>query len=211
MSKQIWKPGALLAPVPPALVSCGTVNAPNLLTIGWTGIVSTHPAMTYISVRPERFSYPLIREGGCFVVNLTTESLARAADFCGVRSGRDGDKFALCGLTAAPAASVSAPILAESPVNIECRVQQVLELGSHHMFLSEITAIQVDDSLVDPNGRLCLDRAKLVAYAHGEYFALGEKLGSFGWSVRKRPAKKRSAASQKRPSAPRATGRKKKK
>ena len=193
MSKQIWKPGALLAPVPPALVTCGTVEKPNILTVGWTGIVATHPAMTYISVRPERFSYPLIKEGGCFVVNLTTEKLAKAADFCGVRSGRDVDKFALCGLSAGDASTVSAPVLNESPVNIECRVREIIELGSHHMFLSEITAIQVDDSLVDEKGRLCLDRAGLVAYAHGEYFALGDKLGTFGWSVKKprKPKKKK--------------------
>ena len=191
MSKQIWKPGALLAPVPPALVSCGTVEKPNVLTVGWTGIVATHPAMTYISVRPERFSYPMIKEGGSFVINLPTEKLAKAADFCGVRSGRDVDKFAHCGLTAGAASTVSAPILNESPVNIECRVTQVLKLGSHHMFLAEITAIQVDDAIVDENGRLCLDRAGLIAYAHGEYFSLGEKLGTFGWSVRKKkkPAK----------------------
>lgn len=193
MSKQIWKSGALLAPVPPALVTCGTVEKPNILTVGWTGIVATHPAMTYISVRPERFSYPLIKEGGCFVVNLTTEKLAKAADFCGVRSGRDVDKFALCGLSAGDASTVSAPVLNESPVNIECRVREIIELGSHHMFLSEITAIQVDDSLVDEKGRLCLDRAGLVAYAHGEYFALGDKLGTFGWSVKKprKPKKKK--------------------
>ena len=197
MSKQLWKPGALLAPVPPVLVSCGTVEKPNLLTIGWTGIVSTHPAMTYISVRPERYSYPMIREGGCFVINLTTEALCRAADFCGVRSGREVDKLAHCGLTVSPASTVSAPILNESPVNIECRVQQVLELGSHHMFLAEITAIQVDDRLVD-GGRLCLDRAGLVAYAHGEYFALGDKLGSFGYTVRKRPQKKDNAPPKKK-------------
>ncbi|MBR6789991.1 MAG: flavin reductase family protein [Oscillospiraceae bacterium] len=189
MSKQIWKPGALLAPVPPALVTCGTVEAPNVLTVGWTGILATHPAMTYVSIRPERYSYPLIREGGCFVINLPTEKLARAADFCGVRSGRDTDKFALCGLTAGEASTVSAPVLNESPVNIECRVKEIIELGSHHMFLAEITAIQVDDGLVDENGKLCLDRAGLIAYAHGEYYSLGEKLGTFGWSVRKKKKK----------------------
>ena len=166
------------------------MEKPNLLTIGWTGIVSTHPAMTYISVRPERYSYPLIRESGEFVINLTNRALTRAADFCGVRSGRDLDKFAHCGLTPAAASAVSAPLLAESPVNLECRVTQVLELGSHHMFLAEIVAVDVASSVVDQNGRLCLDRADLVAYAHGEYFALGEKLGSFGYSVRKKPARR---------------------
>ena len=189
MSKQIWKPGALLAPVPPALVTCGTVESPNVLTVGWTGILATHPAMTYISVRPERFSYPLIKEGGCFVINLPTRKLAKAADFCGVRSGRELDKFAHCGLTAGEASTVTAPVLNESPVNIECRVREVIELGSHHMFLAEITAIQVDDAIVDEKGKLCLDKADLIAYAHGEYYALGEKLGTFGWSVKKKKKK----------------------
>ena len=191
MSKQIWKPGALLAPVPPALVTCGTVESPNVLTVGWTGIVSTHPAMTYVSIRPERHSYPLIKEGGSFVINLPTRKLARAVDFCGVRSGRDVDKFATCHLTAAEAATVSAPILAECPVNLECRVSQIIELGSHHMFLAEITAVRVDDAILDENGRLCLDKADLMAYAHGEYFALGEKLGTFGWSVKKKKKPKK--------------------
>jgi len=191
MSKQIWKPGALLSPVPPALVTCGTVDAPNVLTVGWTGILSTHPAMTYVSIRPERHSYPLIKEGGCFVINLPTRKLARAVDFCGVRSGRDVDKFATCHLTAAAASTVSAPIIAECPVSLECRVREVIELGSHHMFLAEITAVQVDDSILDENGRLCLDKANLMAYAHGEYFALGEKLGTFGWSVKKKKKPKK--------------------
>lgn len=192
MAKLVWKPGALLAPSPPALVSCGTVEAPNLLTIAWTGIVNTRPAMTYISVRPERYSYGLIRESGEFVINLTTVGLVRAADFCGVRSGRELDKFAHCGLTPVPASEVSAPLIEQSPLSLECRVKQILPLGSHEMFLSEIVAVDVDEQLVDREGKLHLSRAGLAAYAHGEYFALGERLGTFGFSVRKKPPRKQT-------------------
>lgn len=189
MSKLVWKPGTLLAPVPPALVSCGTMEHPNALTIGWTGIVNTNPAMTYISVRPERYSYGLIKESGEFVINLTTSALVRTADYCGVRSGRDLDKFSVCGLTAEKASQVSAPMIAESPLSIECRVKSVTSLGTHDMFLAEILAVNVDPSLVDKNGRLDLGRCGLAAYAHGEYFELGKRIGTFGYSVKK-PAKK---------------------
>lgn len=192
--KQVWKPGTLLAPVPAALVSCGTLEHPNALTIAWTGIVNSSPAMTYISVRPERYSYELIRQSGEFVINLTTKSLVRAADFCGVRSGRDHDKFALCHLTPEPAELVSAPLIAESPLSLECRVQQILPLGSHHLFLAEILAVRVEESLIGADGKLRLDRAGLIAYTHGEYFALGEQLGSFGYSVRKKTKKRRAPA-----------------
>lgn len=184
MAKQCWKPGALLAPVPAVLVSCGEGERSNLLTVAWTGTVCTKPAMTYISVRPERHSYPLIRERGEFAINLVSRPLLRACDWCGVRSGRDGDKFAAAGLTRAPASKIAAPLVAESPVNLECRVTQVLELGSHHMFLAEIVAVDVEESLLDGSGKLCLDRAELIHYTHGEYFAQGEKLGSFGYTVR---------------------------
>ena len=181
----------MLYPGPAVMVSSQREGEkPNIITLAWAGTVCSDPAMVSISVRPERYSYPLIRESGEFVINLTNRALTRAADFCGVRSGRDLDKFAHCGLTPAAASAVSAPLLAESPVNLECRVTQVLELGSHHMFLAEIVAVDVASSVVDQNGRLCLDRADLVAYAHGEYFALGEKLGSFGYSVRKKPARR---------------------
>ena len=190
MSKLVWKPGALLSPVPPALVTCGTLEAPNLLTIALTGIVNTRPAMTYISVRPGRFSYPLIRQSGEFVLNLTTQELVPAADFCGVRSGREVDKFAACGLTPQAASAVSAPLLAESPLSIECRVRQVLELGSHHMFLADVVAVDVEERLVDRQGKLHLERAGLAAYAHGAYFALGAPLGTFGFSVRKKPRRR---------------------
>ena len=186
MSKQFWKGSALLGPVPAALVTCGTVNEPNMLTIAWTGIVCTHPPMTYISVRPERFSYPLIKNSGEFVINLTTSAMCRMTDLCGVKSGRNTDKFKVSGFHAEPAQSVSAPILTESPVSLECRVVEEKPLGSHNMFLAEIVGIDVDERYIDSKGRLNLQQAGLAAYAHGEYFALGRKLGDFGFSVRKK-------------------------
>ncbi|MBE6883422.1 MAG: flavin reductase family protein [Ruminococcaceae bacterium] len=191
MAKQIWKPNTLISPVPPAMVSCGTVEEPNIITIAWTGIINSNPPMTYISVRPERYSHPIIRDSGEFVVNLTTKALVRAADICGVKSGRDINKFESLSLTPLPSSTVSAPLIGEAPISFECKVTEVKPLGSHDMFLAKITAVQVDDSLIDQNGKLRLDRAGLVAYSHGEYFALGEKLGTFGYSVRKKPAKKR--------------------
>ena len=199
MSKQVWKPGTMVSPVPPVMVSCGSMEKPNILTIAWTGIVNTIPAMTYISVRPERHSYPLIKESGEFVINLTTRNLTWAADYCGVKSGADTDKFAACKLTPQPASQVSTPLIKESPVNIECRVEQVIPLGSHHMFLARIVAVNVDEVLVDANGKLHLDKGGLVAYSHGEYFALGEKLGSFGYSVRKKPKSSTRHPSKRKP------------
>ena len=186
MEKEIWPGGALLAPVPPALVSCGSVEKPAVLTVGWTGIVNTRPPRTYVSIRPERNSYPIIKESGEFVINLPPARLARAVDFCGCRSGRQVDKFALAHLTAVPASAVGAPLIAECPVSLECRVFQSIPLGSHEMFLADILAVQVDAALLDDAGRLCLERADLLAYAHGGYFRLGEQLGSFGYSVRKK-------------------------
>ena len=186
MQKEIWPGGALLAPVPPALVSCGSLEAPAVLTVGWTGIVNTRPPRTYVSIRPERNSYPMIKESGEFVINLPPARLARAVDLCGCRSGRQVDKFSLAHLTATPASAVSAPLIAECPVSLECRVFQSILLGSHEMFLADILAVQVDAALLDDAGRLCLERADLLAYAHGGYFRLGEQLGSFGYSVRKK-------------------------
>lgn len=188
-----WKPGTLIYPLPAVLVSCGaTQEEYNLLTVAWTGTVCTAPPMCYVSIRPERHSYGIIRRTGEFVINLTTHELARATDWCGVRSGRDCDKFRETGLTPIPAARVAAPIVAESPVNIECRVRQVIPLGSHDMFLAEVVHVQVDAALIDPStGRFCLERACPIVYSHGEYFALGEALGHFGWSVRKRKTLRR--------------------
>ena len=197
MSKISWKGSTLLGPVPPALITCGTLERPNVLTVAWTGIVNTQPPMTYISVRPERFSYPLIEQSKEFAVNLPTVSLARAVDFCGVKSGRDTDKFAACSLTAEPASRISAPLLAESPLALECRVRQKLELGSHHMFLADIVAVSVDPSLLGPDGGLRLDRAGLLAFAHGGYYELGRQIGSFGHTVRKKPARPKRRAPNK--------------
>lgn len=189
MSKQAWKGSTLLGPIPPTLITCGSMDSPNIFTVAWTGIINTIPPKTYISVRPERFSYPLIKESGEFVINLTTRDLVRATDFCGVRSGRDTDKFAQMRLTAEPASSLACPMLGESPVSLECRVTDMLELGSHHMFLADIIAVNVDEKLLDSTGKLRLDRCNLLAFAHGEYYGLGERLGSFGYSVRKKPVK----------------------
>ena len=192
--KESWKPGTLIYPLPAVLVSCGATSGEyNLLTVAWTGTVCTDPPMCYVSVRPERHSYGIIRRTGEFVINLTTRGLARAADWCGVRSGRDYDKFREMGLTPGKALKVAAPIVEESPVSIECRVRQVLELGAHDMFLAEVVAVQVDADYIDPaTGRFCLERACPIVYSHGEYFALGEALGHFGWSVRKKPRPKTS-------------------
>lgn len=187
MSKQSWKGSTLLNPEPPVLVSCGGLEKPNLITIGWTGTICTQPSMVSISVRPERYSYGLLCERGEFAINLPTERLVRAVDWCGVRSGRDYDKFAQMGLHAAPGSALpDCPILEESPVNLECRVTQRIPLGSHDLFLAQVVAVDVDESLLDENGKLCLGRAKLIVYSHGDYLALGRRLGTFGYSVRKK-------------------------
>ena len=190
MKKQL-APGALLAPVPVVLISCGTVEKPNVFTVAWAGTVCTHPPMISISVRPGRFSYPLIRESGEFVLNLPSASMARAVDLCGVKSGRDVDKFALCGLTAVPAAGVSAPAVEECPVRFSCKVKSVTPLGTHDLFLAEIVSIEADEALFEENGRLALEKADLLAYSHGEYYTLGKKVGSFGFSVRKKKKRRK--------------------
>jgi flavin reductase (DIM6/NTAB) family NADH-FMN oxidoreductase RutF len=193
MAKVRWKGGALLAPVPPALVTCAHNGRENVFTVAWTGIVNTHPPKTYIAVRPSRFSYELIKESGEFAINLTTRDLVRAADWCGVHTGAKVDKFERCRLTREEASDVSCPILSESPLALECRVCDVISLGTHDMFLADIVAVDVDESLLDKDGKLHLDRAGLAAYAHGDYFELGKKLGSFGFSVAKK--KKHNASS----------------
>ena len=186
MDKVTWKPGTLLYPIPAVMVSCGTVEKPNVFSASWTGIVNSDPAMTYVSIRPERHSYGLIKKTGEFVINLTTEALAWTMDYVGVKSGRDIDKFALPAITAAPATQVAAPLIAESPLNIECRVEQVLPLGTHDMFLAKIVAVNADKKLLDAKGVLHLDKANLIASCHGKYFALGRQVGSFGYSVKKK-------------------------
>ena len=188
-----WKGGTLEAPLPPALVSCGTPEHPNVLTIAWTGIVNTIPPMTYISVRPERYSYDLIKNSGEVVINLPTEELVPAIDFCGVKSGRDLDKIAACGLHTEPGETVQAPLILESPVHLACKVRQVLPLGSHDMFLADITAVRVDEDYMDANGRLCMERCHLAAYIHGTYYSIGQALGTFGFSVKKQQEKRKSS------------------
>lgn len=198
MSKITWKPSTLSAPLPPVMVTLGDMEHSNIITIAWTGIINTIPPMTYISVRPERYSYPILKETGEFVINLTTRELVRAADFCGARTGAKWDKFQEMGLTKEPVSKLACPAIAESPLNLECRVTQVIPLGSHDMFLAEILAVNVEETLLDSEGRLRLDRAGLAAFAHGEYFELGKKLGSFGFAVRKKKKKKKYPAAKER-------------
>ena len=184
--KEVWRPGNLVYPLPAVLVSMATEDGrDNLITVAWTGTVCTNPAMLYISVRPERYSYELLKESKEFVVNLTTEDLAYATDWCGVRSGRDYDKWKETGLTRGRASALAfAPTVKESPVNIECRITQIQELGSHHMFLAKVLAVQADTAYLEENGRFSLNQSGLLAYSHGEYLSLGKSLGKFGWSVK---------------------------
>ncbi len=184
--KQKWKGGALLSPVPAVLVSCGNGENANLITIGWTGIVCTQPPKLYISVRPERHSYGIIKESGEFCVNLPTCEIVRAVDFCGVRSGKDTDKFKETKLTKEDSYEVGCVSVAECPITLECKVSQIIRLGSHDMFIADIVAVAADERLIDSNGRLMLEKADLLAYAHGDYFTLGKKIGDFGFSVRKK-------------------------
>ncbi len=194
MKKLQWKPSTMLNPVPVVMVACADGSgAPNIITVAWTGTVASDPPMLSISIRRERHSHGLISRSGHFTVNLVTRRLLRAADFCGVKSGRDTDKFGELGLTPIPASLVGSPLIAESPVNIECEVAAVHPLGSHDLFLARIVAVNVDEKLVDAKGRLRLDRAGLVCYNHGEYFGLsGHPLGYFGYSVRRRKKLRRS-------------------
>ena len=187
MGRVDFKPGNMLYPLPAVLVSCSDKKGnDNLLTVAWTGTVCSDPAMVSISVRKERYSHQMIKETGEFVINLTTAELVRAVDFCGVRSGRDVDKWSAMKLHKLAAQKVAAPLLEESPVNIECKVTQVLELGSHDMFLAEVVAVHVDDRYMDEKGRFHLNDTDLLAYSHGTYLRLGEELGTFGYSVKKK-------------------------
>lgn len=186
MAKQYWKPGNMLYPLPAVLVSCGRPGeAPNIITVAWAGTVCSDPAMVSISVRKERYSYEILKDTGEFVVNLVTKELAYAADYCGVKSGREVEKFRQLGLSPLPSKHLSAPGISQSPVNIECRVKEIIPLGSHDLFLSQVAGVTVDDAYLNEKGRFQLNRAGLVAYSHGEYFELGKKLGSFGFSVKK--------------------------
>lgn len=186
MKKVTWKPAALLSPVPVVLVSCGDIKHPNALAVAWTGIINTNPSMVYISVRPERHSYTLIKESGEFVINLVTKDLVRKTDQCGVYTGAKIDKFKKFNLTAENSSKLNAPIIAESPINIECKVEKVIALGTHHMFLAKVVAVDIDETLISESGKLDLRKSKLVAYSHGDYLELGKKIGSFGFSAKKK-------------------------
>ena len=190
MAKQIWKPGNMLYPLPAVMVSVADKEGnPNIITVAWAGTVCTNPPMVSISVRPERYSYHMIDETGEFVINLTTEKLVYATDYCGVRSGKDVDKFKELHLTPEKAEYVSVPLIAESPVNIECKVVKKETPGSHHIFLAEVKAVHVDDAYMDQKGRFALEKTDPIVYVHGQYYSLGKLLGTFGYSVKK-PTKK---------------------
>lgn len=192
VKKQEWQPGNMLYPLPAVMLSCMRGNEkPNIITVAWAGTVCSDPAMVSVSIRKERYSHSIINESKEFVINLVTEDLTFATDYCGVKSGKDHDKFKEMNLTAAPASKVSCPIIAESPVNIECKVTKVLELGSHDMFIAEVVAVDVSEEYMDEKGRFMLNSTGLMTYSHGEYYTLGKKIGSFGYSVRKKNTKKK--------------------
>lgn len=188
MSKQFWKPGNMLYPLPAVMVSVGNKQGEtNIITVAWTGTICTNPAMVYISVRPERYSYQMIKESGEFVINLTTEKLVKATDYCGVKSGRDVDKWKEMNLHQVKAETLEySPLILESPVNIECKVVEIKELGSHHMFLANVTAVHADEAYLNEQNKFELNNTGLLAYSHGEYLGLGKKLGTFGYSIRKK-------------------------
>ena len=186
MSKQSWKPGNMLYPLPVVMVSAADKEGrDDIITVAWAGTVCTNPPMVSISIRPERYSYHMIRETGEFVINLTTEELAFATDYCGVKSGRDVDKFKETGLTREKAEKVKAPMIAEAPVSIECKVKEIRELGPHHMFIAQVAAVHADEKYMDEKNRFDLNRARPIVYSHGEYLGTGKKLGTFGYSVKK--------------------------
>lgn len=191
MAKQKWKAGNMLYPLPAVLVTVTDGQGrDNVFTVAWAGTVCTNPPMVSISVRPERFSHSMLLATGEFVINLTTEEMARAVDYCGVKSGRDVDKFRVLGLTKEPASEVRAPMIKNAPVCIECKVTEVLHLGSHDLFLAKVAAVHAEKKYMDKKGRFHLGDAKMLAYSHGEYYALGKKLGTFGYSVRKKKTEK---------------------
>lgn len=198
--KQVFKPGNMLYPLPAVMVSCMRQGEkPNIITVAWAGTVCSSPAMVSISVRKERHSHAIIKETGEFVINLVTKDLVRATDFCGVRSGREVDKFRAMNLTPEPSRVVGPPSIGESPVNIECRVKEVIPLGSHDLFLAEVVSVSADDKYMDSTGKFHLNSTGLAAYSHGEYFELGKKLGSFGFSVKKKKRKKTSGKKRSKP------------
>ena len=189
MSKVTWKPGTFLYPLPVVMVSCGTMEESNIITVAWTGIINTDPAMVYISVRPTRHSYNIIKESGEFVINLTTKDLTYATDWCGVKTGAQVDKFKEMHLTKEKAKFVKCPMIKESPVSVECRVKEIKELGSHHMFVAEVLGINADEKYIDEKGAFDISKCDLIAYSNGHYYTLGKKIGKFGFSVQKKRKK----------------------
>lgn len=203
MAKISWRPGTLMAPLPPVLVSCGTMEKPNVMTAAWTGVLCSDPTLVYVSLRPSRYSHEIISQTKEFVINLPTVAIAKQVDMCGVKSGRNVNKFELTGLTAEPCSKISAPQVAESPISLECRVLEIKHLGTetqpatHDMFLAEVLSVNIDEQYLDENDALHLEKAGLLAYAHGFYYALGKQLGKFGWSVEKDATKRKRAAKEK--------------
>ena len=196
MARTYWKPGTIVYPLPAVMVSCGeNPEEYNIITIAWTGTINSDPPMCYISVRPGRHSYDIIKRTGEFVINLTTEKLAKATDWCGCRSGRKYNKWEEMNLTPASAKMVKAPIIEESPVNIECRVKDIVELGSHHMFISEVVSVSVDDTYMNEEQAFSFSKANPLVYSHGHYFGMGKRIGKFGWSVEKKKTKKKRSKS----------------
>ncbi len=196
MEKITWQSGALIAPIPAVMVSCGNMEKSNIITVAWCGITNTVPPKTYISVRPSRHSFDIIKESGEFVINLVPAALAKTADFCGVYTGKKIDKFEKCGLTKERSSKVSAPLIGECPISIECKVSDIIPLGSHHMFLADIVAVNVEKRLLDGD-KLCINRAHLCAFAHGEYYKLGERIGKFGFSVKNKRKNKADNSAKK--------------
>ena len=186
MSKLTWKSGTFIYPLPAVMVSCGTMEESNIITVAWTGIINTDPAMCYISVRPTRHSYEMIKKTGEFVINLTTKDLAYATDWCGVKTGAKVDKFKEMKLTKEKANFVSCPMIKESPVSVECKVKEIRKLGSHHMFVAEILGINADEKYINENGAFDISKCDLIAYSNGNYYSLGKKIGRFGFSVQKK-------------------------
>ena len=189
MSKKLWKAGTFEYPIPAVMVSCGDMEKSNIITVAWTGILCTNPAKVYISVRPERYSYNLIKDNGEFAINLTNEKLAFATDWCGVRSGKDYDKFKEMNLTKEKAKHIKCPLIKESPVSVECKVKEIRELGSHHLFIADILSIDADDKYIDEKGAFDISKCDLIAYANGGYYSLDKKIGKFGFSVEKKKRK----------------------
>lgn len=186
MEKTIWKSGTFIYPLPAVMVSCGDMEKSNIITVAWTGIMNTNPAMCYISVRPERYSYNLIKEKGEFAINLTTRDLAYITDWCGVKTGAKVDKFKEMNLTKQKAKNIECPLIAESPISIECKVKEIKELGSHHMFIADVLSIDVAEKYIDENGAFDISKCGLIAYANGGYYSLDKKIGKFGFSVQKK-------------------------